>query len=134
MNTEKNIKTIQQMYADFGGGNISGILDVVADNATWIQLGYPDLPFGSNGMTKKEIPGFFKKLADSVDYTNFEPREFIAEGNKVIVIGYHEGKTKPKGVQFGHEWIMVWKFNEEGKVTYSKVFTDTNELAKGFRN
>lgn len=130
----KNIQTIQQIYTDFGAGNITGILNSVSDDVTWIDPGYPDVPFGSNGRTKNQIPEFFKSLSESIVYIKFEPREFFSDGNTVIVTGYHEGKTKPRNKHVGHEWIMVWKFNNAGKVNYYKAFLDTNEMAKGFRD
>jgi ketosteroid isomerase-like protein len=134
MNTEKNKQTVKQMYADFGAGNISGIINVMADDVKWTDPGYPDIPFASKGRTKNQIPDFFKALGESVIYTKFEPREFFTDGNSVIVLGYHEGKTKPKDVAFGHDWAMIWKFNNEGKVSSYQSFIDTNEVAKGFRN
>lgn len=129
-----NIKTVQQIYADFGSQNISGIMNAIANDVTWIDPGYPDVPFGSNGRTKKEIPDFFKSLGENIVYSKFEPREFYSDGNVVIVAGYHEGKTLPRNKHVGHEWVMVWKFNKEGKVNYYRAFIDTNEMAKGFRD
>ncbi len=134
MNTEKNVQTVQQMYADFGKGNISGIINVLADDIKWIDAGYPDIPFGSKGRTKNQVADFFKVLNESINYTKFEPREFFTDGNSVIVTGYHEGKTKPKDIAFGHDWAMIWKFNNEGKANYFQSFIDTDELAKAFRN
>jgi ketosteroid isomerase-like protein len=135
MNTEKNKQTVQQIYADFGAGNISGILNALADEVSWTDPGYPDIPYGSNGARiKNQVPEFFKTLADSVNYTKFEPREFFTDENTVIVTGYFEGKSKPKNIGFGHDWAMVWKFNNEGKVKSYKAFIDTNEVAKAFRN
>lgn len=134
MNTNKNTQAVQQIYADFGNGNIPGIINAVADNVIWIDPGYPDIPFGSNGRIKKEIPDFFKSLSETVEFSKFEPREFIADGNNVIVLGYHEGKTKPRNKSFGHEWIMVWKFDGNGKVASYRAFIDTNDMAKGFRD
>lgn len=129
-----NVETVKQMYADFGNGNIPGILNVLAEDISWNDAGYPDLPFGSINRKKKEVPEFFKTLSESVNYTKFEPREFVAEGNNVIAIGYHEGTTKPANTKFGHDWVMVWKFDNSGMVKYVKTFVDTNEIAKGFRN
>ena len=130
----KNIETIQQIYADFGAGNVTGILNKIADDVLWIDAGYPDVPWASNGRTKKQIPEFFKSLAENIAYTKFEPCEFFSDGNAVIVKGYHEGNTIPRNKHVGHEWVMVWKFNDAGNVNYYRAFIDTDEMAKGFRD
>ena len=134
MNTTKNIQTVQQIYADFGAGNVSGIMNSISDDVVWVDAGYPDLPYGSTGRSKKDIPAFFKSLNESVDYKKFEPKEFIADGNSVIVLGYHEGNTKPANKSFGQEWVMVWKLDDSGKVKYYRSFLDTNELVKAYKN
>jgi len=134
MDRSKNIQTVQNLYSDFGKGNIQGIMDVVADNVSWNDAGYPDLPFGSENRPKNDIPNFFKTLSESVNYSRFEPQEFYADGNAVVAVGHHEGVTKPKNVHFSSPWIMLWKFNDAGKVSYVRTFIDTNEIGKGFRN
>lgn len=133
MNKIENINKIQKIYSDFGNGDIQGILDALSEDILWIDPGYPDIPFASNGRTKKEVPEFFKGLSEYMNFIKFEPREFFADGENVIVKGYHEGTTKPSETFFGHEWMMLWKFNNSGKVYYYKAFIDTNELAKGFK-
>lgn len=100
----------------------------------WIDPGYPDLPFGSNGRNKSGIPDFFRLLGENITFTKFEPREFITDEENVIVLGYHEGNISSTGKTIAQEWVMVWKFDDSGKVKYYRAYLDTNELVKAFKN
>jgi uncharacterized protein len=130
----ENIKTVQNIYEAFGIGDVNTIVNSVSDDVVWIDPGYPDLPFGSEGRTKNQIPDFFQSLGTHINYTKFEPREFIADKENVIVLGYHEGTITSTGKNIGQEWVMVWKFNDTGKVKYYRAHLDTNQLVKAFKN
>ncbi len=129
-----NIKTVQNIYEAFGRGDVNAIVSTVSDNVVWIDPGYPDLPFGSNGRKKSEIPDFFQKLGENIHYTKFEPREFISDKENVIVLGFHEGNVPSTGKTISQEWVMVWKFDDKGKVKYYRAYLDTNEMVKAFKN
>ena len=34
-------QTVQQVYIEFGKGNIEGVLNLLADDVTWIDPGFP---------------------------------------------------------------------------------------------
>lgn len=129
-----NIKTVQNIYEAFGRGDVDFIVNSTADNVNWNDAGYPDLPFGSRNRKKSEIPAFFKTLSETINYTSFEPREFITNDDSVIVLGYHEGKVLSTGKILGQEWVMVWKFDENGKVKYYRSFLDSNEIVNALKN
>ncbi len=129
-----NTQTVQNIYEAFGRGDVDTIVSSVSDNVVWIDAGYPEVPFGSNGRSKAQIPDFFQKLAASINYTKFEPREFIEDDKNVIVLGFHEGSVPSTGKTISQDWVMVWKFDDKGKVKYYRSFLDTNEMAKAFKN
>ena len=67
-----------------------------------------------------------------MEFTNFEPRSFISEGDKVVAAGYFAGKARATGKVFESDWAMIWTVRE-GKVTHYQAYADTNNIAKALR-
>jgi ketosteroid isomerase-like protein len=75
---------------------------------------------------------FFSALAENVDYSSFEPKEFFSDKNAVIVPGHHTGKVKQTGKTFDHDWCMVFRLRD-GKTYHYYVFVDTRDQAESFK-
>lgn len=132
MSSQSKVQKVQEIYANFGQGNIPAILEELANDVVWIQPGAPDIPYAGVSRNKNEVLQFFQKLADTVNITQFEPRTYIADGDNVAVIGYWKGTMKTSGRPFESNWIMTWQF-EGDKVKHYQAAYDTNNLAKALR-
>jgi ketosteroid isomerase-like protein len=129
MENEKNIQTIQQLYADFGSGNLEGILNALTDDISWTDPGYPDIPYAGKRNGKKEVQDYFEKLLNTITFTEFDPQEFYADKDAVIVKGSFSGKLNSTGKTVGDEWVMIWKF-ANGKIYFYRLWTDTLAVAR----
>ena len=67
---------------------------------------------------------FFAKVAELDHLHEFEPREFIAAGDHVTVLGWERTTPKPTGKEFTTEWVHVWTVTD-GKIRRFKGFLDT---------
>ena len=47
-------------------------------------------------------------VGESLEPQQFELREYIAQGNKVVVLGYQRGKAKPTGRPYEIEFVHLW--------------------------
>ena len=122
------LKVVQKGYDYFGKGDIAGVISLYADNASFTpQMGLEGktplvTPKGTFG--KSEMGGFFAALAEELEFTQWENRQWIADGNTIIVLGYYAGKNKRTGKPFVSEFCHVLTV-KGGKVTNFKEFTDT---------
>jgi ketosteroid isomerase-like protein len=64
--------------------------------------------------------------------SGIEPREFIAQGDKVVSIVYAEATVRSTGRQVINEEAHVWTF-KDGKVARIQLFQDTEAIASGYR-
>jgi len=82
---QRNIEAVQRMYAAFGGGDLPGILELVADDVSWVvnSQAAGTIPWYLRIHGKKDVAKFFAGLAESVEYTRFEPQAFAATGDVV---------------------------------------------------
>ena len=62
---------------------------------------------------------------------SFEPRDFIASGDKVIVLGGESGRVKSTGRTFDNDWAMVF-IVDDGKISSFRSYEDTAAVAEAF--
>ena len=74
---------------------------------------------------------FFAQLGASVDFELFEPGAFIAEGDRVVVLGRERGRVKGMGKTFDNEWALAFTFGG-GKVTGFQCYENTAAIAEAF--
>ncbi|MES1225978.1 MAG: hypothetical protein ABUT20_61435, partial [Bacteroidota bacterium] len=66
------------------------------------------------------------KLGETEEFTVFSPEAIHNIGdNEVVAFGYIAVNSKKTGKKVSSEWVMRWKFNDEGKVIYFHDFFDT---------
>jgi uncharacterized protein len=130
--TKSNVQLVQQAFADFGSGNIQGILDACTDDIVWSGPDNPGVPFAGTFKGKDGVMNFFSTLAENVDYAAFEPKEFFSEKNTVVVLGHHTGTVKKTGKTYDHDWCMVFRMQDE-KLRDYYAFVDTLDQAEAFK-
>jgi ketosteroid isomerase-like protein len=127
MENEKNIQFVQQVYADFGNGNIDGVINALSDDISWTDPGYPEIPYAGKRKGKNEVLGFFQGMMSAISFTSFIPQEFYFDNDAVIVKGSFSGKGNTTGKTFETDWVMIWKIRN-GKIYSYQAFIDTNNM------
>ena len=129
MSADENVKTAQEGYAAFGRGDLPAILELLSDDIEWIEPGPADvLPAAGTYRGKDEVARFFATLSEVADITRFEPHEFIAQGDHVVVLIHTESTAKSTGRKVANHVAHVWAF-EGGKVARLEMFQDTAAIA-----
>ena len=133
MGVRDNIKVVQQMYEAFGRGDIPAILGNLAEGATMDHSGPPDvLPWAGPHRGREGWQQFFKDLSANLDYLAFEPRQYVAQGDKVVALGWWKARAKPTGRTFEAYWSMAWTL-KGGKATDVRVYEDTAAVVAAMR-
>ena len=132
MSEQANIQTAQNGYAAFGRGDIPAILELLTDDIEWVDPGPSDVPTAGTHRGKEAVLAWFGTLGENLDFQVFEPREFIAQGDKVVSIVYAEATVRSTGRQVIDEEAHVWTF-KDGKVARIQLFQDTEAIASGYR-
>lgn len=124
MDPQENTKLVQQGYQHFKSGNIPALLDILSDNVEWV---FPDLKGVAVTGTRrgrKEVADFYAKLAETQETLSFEPREFVAQGDKVVVLGHYSFRVKATGRQFESDWAEVFTI-KNGKIARFQEYANT---------
>jgi len=129
---EQNISIVQNAFDNFLKGNIAAILDECTDDIEWGSYNNPAVPFGKTYHGKEGTAEFFSTLAAAADYTIFEPGDYYADKDSVLVRGYQEATVKATGKSFSHEFLMHFKLRER-KISYFFAFVDSRDEAEAFK-
>ena len=129
---ENKIQTVQQIYGEFGKGNVEGVLNLLHDDVSWSDSGYPEIPYALQRNGKKEVMNFFIELNNTVSFTQFEPRQFLKDGNFVVVKGFFAGKGNATEKTFESEWVNIWEVID-GKLKNFQAFIDTHKLVSALK-
>ena len=87
MNESANIETVQRLYADFGRGDIPALLAALDPAVEWINAGPDAIAYAGTRHGWAPVREFFETLEASIEVRTFEPREFLAQGDRVVVLG-----------------------------------------------
>ena len=124
MSDQTNSAVVQQAYEAFGRGDIPGVLDLLTDDVVWTLQGPSVIPFAGTFHGREGIVEFFSLVGEALEFEQFEPREFVAQGDTVVVLGYERSLAKATGRWLEQEWAHVYTLRN-GKITTGRFFEDT---------
>jgi len=129
----QNTKIVQDAYAAFSRGDIQGVLDTLSDDIDWkpVTGAASYVPMAGERRDKKGVADFFKKVGENIKFSQFEPREFISQGDIVVTLGHYKGTT-PGGRTFDSDFVMVFTV-KNGKVQRFQEFLDVAQLNAAFQ-
>ena len=129
MTEGENVQRIQELYAAFGRGDVPTILSQMTDDVVLYDPGPPEVPHAGRYHGPDGVGQFFGRVADTVEIEEFAPTEFVAQGDRVIVLGSLRGRVKATDRSYDNEWAHVWTLRDD-KVAGMQIYEDTaRELA-----
>ena len=132
MSAEENTRLAQSAYEAFGRGDMAALAEVMADDIEWVNPGDRDDPNAGTFRGKEAVLGWFGGLASTLDFSTFEPREFIAQGDKVVSLVYAEATVRDTGRALANHEAHVWTFRD-GKLARFQNYQDTAAVAAAHR-
>lgn len=119
--------TVQDLYAEFGRGDVTAILNRLSDDVDWdnSRVASRECPWNGNFQGKSEVPDFFKAVGDSLEFSVFNPHGFLETGNQVAVLLRIESTLKKNGRPLKNDAVHVWTFNPQGQVASYRHYNDT---------
>jgi len=132
MSEQANIEVVQGVFAAFGRADIPGVLSLLSEDVNWTFPGPASIPFAGERHGHAGATEFFMTLGGAVEFKVFEVRELVAQGDKVVALGFERGSVRASGRTFDNHWALVFTVRD-GKVTAFRSYEDTNALAEAFR-
>lgn len=133
MSAHTNTQVVQQAYTAIAQGDIPSLLGAMAEDVEIRFPGPPTIPFAGTFRGHSGVGDFFQSIGANVDIHEFQPREFIADGDDVVVVLGHEHLTaRPTGHSWESDWAMAWTVSND-KITLLREYHQTDAIAEAFQ-
>jgi ketosteroid isomerase-like protein len=126
MRTQENVQIVKDFFAAIGSGDKKGLLALVAKDFEWIIPG-EGWPLAGTYRGHAGLEDLLQK--SEMLETSTEPHEFIAQGDRVLVIGVAKGKILATNKPFEDDWVFAITVRN-GKLTKVREYIDTQALAR----
>lgn len=127
MSIEKNIQTVKDFLAAIGRGDRAAMLALAAEDIVWIIPG-KDWPLAGTRHGHAGLADLLETASKSIE-TSTEPREFVAQGDRVLVAGFARGKIIATKKTFEDDWVFAITVRD-GRLTSIREYIDTQALAR----
>src|ERR1700726_1140213 len=105
MSVEENVQIVKDFFAAMGGHKKQRLLALVAEDIEWIIPG-EDWPLAGTRRGHAGLADLLETASKTLE-TSTEPREFVAQGDRVLVVGFARGKVKATNKTFEDDWIFA---------------------------
>jgi ketosteroid isomerase-like protein len=132
MSEQENTGLVQQAYGYFQSGDIPSVLDSLSEDVEWSNPPLEGVPVSGTWHGREQVGQFFQTLGDNQEVRQFEPREFVAQDDKVIALGHYAWHVKSTGREWESDFVHVFTVRD-GKVTGFQEYANTAAIADAFR-
>ena len=127
-----SVDVVKKCFEAYGAGDIPGMLAVISPNAKWDHRGPPGSPLSDLFEGHEGVTEFFNILDGTQEALSFEPREFFASGNRVVVLGNHRFRIRENGKEWESDFAMTFTV-EDGLITHWRPIHDMTAEALAYQ-
>ena len=131
MAEQENTQLVQRAYNHFLQGEIPAVLDLLSEDVEWLIPGPESAPPAGSWHGREQVGQFFEVLSGSQEPRQFEPREFVAQGDRVVTLGHYLWRVMATGGEWESDFAHLFTVRD-GRITRFQEFTDTNALSHAF--
>ena len=128
MTAQENVQIVKDFFKAIGSYNEHDLLALAAEDIEWIIPG-EGWPLAGTHRGHAELAAVLKKASEEVETTYPKPPEFVAQGDRVLVVGVATGKIYATNKPYKDEWVFDITVRN-GKVAHIKEYIDTQALAR----
>jgi ketosteroid isomerase-like protein len=128
MSTQENVQIVKDFFAALGRRDKQGLLALSAEDIEWIIPG-ERWPLAGTYRGHAGLENLLQKANETVKTSYPGPPEFIAQGDRVVVVGFATGRIKATNRTFEDHWVFAISVRS-GKLTNIREYIDTQALAR----
>ena len=121
-----HVQIVKYFFAAIGSGDMQALLALSAEDIEWIIPG-EDWPLAGTYRGHAGLEDLLQK--SEMLETSTEPHEFVAQEDRVLVIGFAKGKIIATNKTFEDDWVFSITV-QNGKLTNIREYIDTQALAR----
>jgi ketosteroid isomerase-like protein len=133
MSEQQNLDIVRRGYEAFGRGDIDALLALFDQQIEWRTPGPAEVPTAGTRRGLQQVGQFFAAVVQTFDIQRFEPRTFIADGDRVVVLGSETARVRATGTPLELSWAHAFTLRD-GKVTDFEEYFDTSAVVAELRS
>ncbi len=122
MNEQENTKLVAKTYELFTSGDIETLLGMYSDDISWETPKVENMPFGGKISGRDKVTEFFTILDEHEEFSVFEPTEFIAQGDRVVVLGNFLVRSKTTNKEYATDFAHIITVADGKVVSFYEFF------------
>ena len=132
-----NMYIVRQIYTHLlmAGvqGDVTPILQPLSDDVEWQSPGPEAIPWAGTVRGREQVVQWFATRGKTIEVEQLVPKEFIAQGNQVIVMCEERSRVKATGKSYKVAVMAAWTLLH-GVVTHYREAYDTAAVLAAFQN
>ena len=134
MSEQENIQLTQQIFTAFQEGDVPFLLNILAEDVEWYVAGAREhIPLAGTYHGRKQVAQVFQTVGKFLQLQQFQPQEFVAQGDRVVVFGHALGCIQPTNHTVEYDWVHLYTLYD-GKLKKFSEYLDTAAIAAAFRS
>ncbi|HEU0114560.1 MAG TPA: nuclear transport factor 2 family protein [Thermomicrobiales bacterium] len=115
---------VQELFAAIQRGDREAIAASLTDDVEWEVPGPAEIPYAGVFHGRADVLRFFVIFEAAVEFESWAARQFVAEGNTVVVVGDERWRAKSTGRTADNPWVLVVT-TRDGKIARFRAYEDT---------
>ena len=131
MNEQENTKLVKRVYELFKSGETEAFLNMFSDDVSWETPKIENTPFSGRISGKEHLAKWITAYTAAEEMTIFEQDEFVAQGDRIVMLGHCESRTKSTNKKFATNLVHIFTV-KDGKITEFLELFDTAVVEKAY--
>ena len=132
-----NVRIVRQIYTHLlmpgEKGDLTPILPSLSEDVEWQSPGPEAIPWAGTVRGRGQVVEWFATRGKAIEVEQLVPKEFIAQGNRVIVMCEERSRVKATGKSYEVAVMAAWTLLH-GVVTHYREAYDTAAVMAAFQN
>ena len=123
----QHAKTVAEIYAAFGRGDIAGILGTLREDVEWEHDAVDHgIPWLAPRQGRAQVAGVGEALR-ALDIRRFEPKRILADDTMAAAVIHVEIAVRATGRVINDVELHLWTFDAQGTVARFRHVADTHQ-------
>ena len=132
MSEAANVQLIKELYDRLGKGDLETALGLMTDDVTFVVPGPPGIGAAGTWRGHNGVRECFARLREAQENQRTHVREFVAQGNTVVVLLHVIAKARSTGKRFESDLVHFFTLRD-ARIANLIDFFDTAALVDAYR-
>ena len=119
-----NADTVRHVYEAFANGDVATVLAAMDDQIYWEEPA--SMPFDNQRGPQAVAENILGPVTEQIKGFSGAQHEVVDGGDVVCVMGVYHGTGAKTGIELTADFVHVWRFGSDGKITGLRIYTDTH--------